>query len=282
MTARSQWTYFLEALGRVVWFMTWRNHEGLVEMSPPLASIYTVSTAGIHHLHITTPPRLVGDRTSGFVQSLTDSSSQDNKAYLRFREGRCWKCLHCFYRAEQQTTQSLLSSGVFFVISIPYATNFCSEWSSFNMSNTHFGLPFAFIWFLDFWSCVFLHLSSKKAPPAASASMPRLQSHCFLATRLNPILQKPCNPAAVGPMGFRNAITTPCELGDYWKIYRKVSKELKPLPFSLIKLSTVQQRLICLFYPITVNIFRPNNLIRGTDGWSEAFLCAEKSGQKPI
>lgn len=113
MTARSQWTYFLEALGRVVWFMTWRNHEGLVEMSPPLGSIYTVSTAGIHHLHITTPPRLVGDRTSGFVQSLTDSSSQDNKAYLRFREGRCWKCLHCFYRAEQQTTQSLLSSGVF-------------------------------------------------------------------------------------------------------------------------------------------------------------------------
>lgn len=110
MTARSEWTYFLEALGRVVWFMTWRNHAGLVEMSPPLASIYTASATGIHHLHITTPPRLVGDRTSGFVQSLTDSPSQDNKAYLRFREGRCWKCQHCFYRAEQQTTQSLLFS----------------------------------------------------------------------------------------------------------------------------------------------------------------------------
>lgn len=65
---------------------------------------------------------------------------------------------------------------------------------------------------------------------------------------------------------------------DYWKIYRKVNKELKPLLFSLIKLSTVQQQLICVFYPITVNIFRPNNLIRGPDGWSEAFLCTQKSG----
>lgn len=154
MTARSEWTYFLEALGRVAWFMTWRNHTGLVEMSPPLASIYTASTAGIHHLHITTPPRLVGDRTSGFVQSLTDSPSQNNKAYLRFREGRCWKCQHCFYRAEQQTTQSLLSTWRIFV-SIPYPTNFCSELSSFNMSDTPCGFPFAFNWFLDFWSCVF-------------------------------------------------------------------------------------------------------------------------------
>lgn len=255
--------------------MTWRNHAGLVEMSPPLASIYTASTVGIHHLHIRTPPRLVGDRTSGFVQSLTDSPSRNNKAYLGFREGRCRKCQHCFYRAEQ-TTQSLLSSWHIFVVSIPYPPNFCSELSSFYMSDTHFGFPFGFSWFLDFWSCVFLHLSS------ASASMPRLSSHCFLATRWNPILQTPCNPAAVGPMGLRNAITTPCELGDYWKIYRKVSKELKPLLFRLIKLSTVQQRLIFLFCPITVYIFRPNNLIRGTNGWSEAFLCAQKSDQKPI
>lgn len=257
----------------------WRNHTGLAEMSPPLPSIYTMSSTGIHHLHITTSPRLVGDGTSGFVQSLTDSPSQDNKAYLWFREGRCWKCQHCFSRAEQQTTQRLLSSCRIFVISIPYPTHFCSEWSSFNMLDTHFGFNFAFN---SFWSWIFLHLSSEKAPPAASASMPRLYSHCFLATQLNPILQTPCSPAAVGPMGLRNAITTPCELGDYWKIYRKVSKELKPLPFRLIKLSTVQQRLICLFYPITVNIFRPNNLIRGTDGWSEAFLCAQKSGQKAI
>lgn len=192
--------------------MTWRNHAGLVEMSPPLASIYTASAAGIHHLHITTPPHLVGDRTSGFVQSLTNSPSQDNKAYLRFREGRCWKCHHCFYRTEQQTTPSLHSSCCIFVVSICYPINFCSELSSFNMSDNHFGFPFAFNWFLDFWSRVFLHLSSEKAPPAASASMPRLYSHCFLATRLNPILQMPCNPAAVGPMGLHNAITTPCEL----------------------------------------------------------------------
>lgn len=70
---------FLGALGRASWFMTRRDHAGLVETYPPLASIYTASTTGIHHRHITTPLRLVGDRTSGFDQSLTDSTRETIK-----------------------------------------------------------------------------------------------------------------------------------------------------------------------------------------------------------
>lgn len=239
--------------------MTWRNHTGLVEMSSPLASIYTASNAGIHHLHITTPPRLVGDRTSGFVQSLTDSPSQDNKTCLRFREGRCWMCQHCFYRAEQQTTQGLSSPWHIF-ISIPYPTNFFSGLASFvGHTHTSFGTQMisripelcfltSLIWKCG-TCCRCIHVQT--VVPLFSGNL--IKPHFADA------MQASCSQA-YGALQ--------CNYHGVWTIYRKLNKELKPLPFSLIKLSTVQQRLICVFYPITVNIFRPNDLIRGPDGWS--------------
>lgn len=168
----------------------------------------------------------------------------------------------------------------------------------FSLSVKHICFPY---FTLDFLLCLVLHWKARLMPgflalwgflfslfvcfrdqslnwtslvPQLLLPGPNCIPHCFWELDKNPFCRRHAPQLQPELRELGTTITTPYELGDYWKIYRKVNKGLKPLPFSLIKLSTVQQKLICVFYPITVNIFWGNNIIRGPNGWSAAFLCA--------